>query len=134
MTYGGYPECVLLNTIQEKKEYLASIAQSYIKKDILEARIEHQEKYFFILKILASQVGNLLNTHEIANTINLPTSTVERYIYIMKKSFHIATIQPFFERNIRKELTKMPKIYFLDLGLRNYFLNNFDPFDTRIDK
>ncbi len=134
ITYWWYPELVLFDSISEKKEYLKSIANSYIKKDIYEANIEHTEKYYFILKILASQIGNLLNINEIANTINLPASTVERYIYIMKKSFHIATIKPFFERNIRKELTKMPKVYFFDLGLRNYFLNNFELIDIRLDK
>lgn len=51
----------------------------------------------------------------------------------MKKSFHIATISPFYN-NIRKELTKMPKIYFYDLWLRNYFLNNFESFELRLDK
>lgn len=131
--YWWYPELVLLEKVSDKKQYLRNIANSYIKKDILEANIENEEKYFFILKILASQIWNLLNMNEIWNTINLPTSTVERYIYTMRKSFHIATIKPFFERNIRKELTKMPKVYFFDLWIRNYFVNNFDVFDFRID-
>ncbi|MFK7780466.1 MAG: hypothetical protein QM490_05030 [Candidatus Gracilibacteria bacterium] len=50
----------------------------------------------------------------------------------MKKSFHIATISPFYE-NIRKELTKMQKVYFYDLGLRNYFISNFENFDFRLE-
>ena len=132
--YGGYPELVLLEKIQDKIEYLQSIATSYIKKDIFEANIEYEDKYYFILKILASEIWNLLNMNEIANTINLPVSTVERYIYLMKKSFHIALIKPFYERNIRKELTKMPKVYFFDLWLRNYLVNNFETLDLRVDR
>lgn len=134
ITYWWYPELVLLEKIEDKKEYLKSIANSYIKKDIFEANIEYQDKYYFILKILSSQIGSLLNINEIANTINLPSSTVERYIYIMKKSFHISTIKPFYEKNIRKELTKMPKVYFFDLWIRNYFINNFENIDIRLDK
>jgi len=134
ITYGWYPELVLTDSISEKKEYLKSIANSYIKKDILEANIEYSEKYFFILKILASQIWNMLNVREIANTINLPAPTVEKYIYIMRKSFHISTVKPFFWNNIRKELTKMPKIFFFDLWLRNHFLNNFELIDFRLDK
>lgn len=133
MVYGGYPDVVLALTLQKKKECLEELALSYIKKDIFEAKIEYQEKYFFLLKILANQIGNLLNLHEIANTINLSVSTVENYIYIMRKSYHIATIKPFFS-NARKELTKMPKVYFYDTGLRNYFINNFESFDERLDK
>ncbi len=134
ITYWWYPELVLLEKISEKKEYLKNIANSYIKKDIQEANIEYQEKYYFILKILSSQIWNLLNMNEISNTINLPSSTVERYIYIMRKSFHITTIRPFYEKNIRKELTKMPKVYFFDSGLRNHFINNFEIIDIRLDK
>ena len=28
----------------------------------------------------------------------------------------------------------MPKVYFYDTGLRNYFINNFESFDERLDK
>jgi predicted AAA+ superfamily ATPase len=128
-----YPDVVLEDNFEEKRSLLEEIWLSYIKKDILEAWVEYEDKYYFILKILSSQVWSLLNINEISNTINLNTVTVEKYIYIMKKSFHIATISPFYQ-NIRKELTKMQKVYFYDLWLRNYFLNNFESFDYRIDK
>ncbi len=133
ITYWWYPAVVLEENVDEKKNTLEEIGLSYIKRDILDAWVEYEEKYYFILKILASQIGNLLNINEISNTINLNVSTVERYIYIMRKSFHIATISPFF-RNIRKELTKMPKVYFYDLWLRNFFTHNFENFDFRVDK
>ena len=51
----------------------------------------------------------------------------------MQKSFNINLIKPFF-KNIRKELTKMPKIYFSDLGLRNFFVSNFKSLELREDK
>jgi len=51
----------------------------------------------------------------------------------MQKSFHINLVKP-FHTNIRKELTKMPKVYFSDLGLRNFFVSNFKPLTKRQDK
>jgi len=51
----------------------------------------------------------------------------------MERSFHIRLIRPFY-KNLRKEITKMPKVYFLDLGLRNFLLKNLDQFDLRDDK
>ena len=51
----------------------------------------------------------------------------------MRKSFHIALTKP-FHKNIRKELTKMPKAYFIDSGLRNFFKNDFRPLLERDDK
>ena len=60
-------------------------------------------------------------------------AAIDNYLYVMQKSFHIAIIKPFY-RNIRKELTKMPNVYFLDNGLRNFFLSNFKSPDLREDK
>jgi len=40
---------------------------------------------------------------------------------------------PFF-RNVRKELTKMPKVYFLDNGYRNSLINSYEALTDRVDK
>jgi len=58
---------------------------------------------------------------------------VEEYLYIMARSYQLAFIRPFY-KNLRKELTKMPKAYFYDLGLRNFFLNDYRALDKRLDK
>jgi predicted AAA+ superfamily ATPase len=133
ITYGGYPKVVLAEDVQMREIVLEDIATSYIKKDISDAGIRNVEKYFALLKILASQIGQLVNTQELANTLKVTGKTVEEYLYVMKKSYHIALVTPFF-KSIRKELTKMPKVYFYDLGLRNYFLGNFDRMENRLDK
>jgi uncharacterized protein len=130
--YGWYPEIVLQPNRAEKQELLAEIWSSYIKKDIVDAGVEYRDVYIHLMQLLADQTGNLLNLHELANTLNVAVTTVQKYVYIMKKSFHIGTISPFFS-NKRKEITKMPKVYFLDTGLRNYFVRNFEPIRMRND-
>jgi predicted AAA+ superfamily ATPase len=72
------------------------------------------EKFFAILKILAGQAGGLLNAKEISKTLEIDVRTVEKYLYVMQKSYSIALVRPFWS-NIRAELTKMPKIFFFDL-------------------
>lgn len=131
--YGGYPRIVLSSEIQEKRDLLEEITFDYIKKDIFEANIQDEEKYFHLLKILASQCGQLVNVNELANTLNLSQPTIENYLYVMQKSFHIALIKPFYS-NLRKELSKMRKVYFYDLGIRNQFLGDFDSIELRKDK
>ena len=42
-------------------------------------------------------------------------------------------IRPFF-KNIKKELTKMPKAYLLDTGFRNCLINCFELPSLRLDK
>jgi len=133
LIYGSYPKIALEKDNDIKKILLEEIGTSYIKKDIRDAGIKNTDKYFSILKILADQTGQLVNSQELANTLNMSHSTVEEYLYVMKKSYQIVLIAPFY-RNLRKELTKMPKIYFYDLGLRNFFLNNYNEIKIRTDK
>lgn len=133
LTYGGYPKVVLAESDDAQRIILEDIVSAYIKKDIREAGIRNEDKYFALLKILAQQTGALVNSQELANTLNMAHKTVEEYLYVMKKSYQLAFIRPFY-RNARKELTKMPKVYFYDLGLRNLLLNDFDSIDKRKDK
>jgi predicted AAA+ superfamily ATPase len=129
LIYGGYPR-VVLSQFQEKQEILRDIAYSYIKKDIYEANIKQDQVFYKLLKILASQIGGLVNSSELANTLNVSKTAIDNYLSIMEKSFHISLIRPFFS-NVRKELIKMPKVYFLDIGLRNFFISNFQPLEIR---
>ncbi len=66
-------------------------------------------------------------------TLRIKSDTVSNYLHILQKCFHLALINPFF-RNLRKELTKMPKGFLLDSGLRNSLLNNFQQIPDRMDK
>jgi len=132
LVFGGYPK-VVLSPLDEKEEVLKEIAYSYIKKDIYEAHVRQDKVFYKLFKILANQAGNLVNSSEIANTLGVSKTAIDNYLYIMQKSFHINLIKPFFG-NFRKELTKMPKVFFLDTGLRNFFAGSFDPLETRKDK
>ncbi|MFA4888792.1 MAG: ATP-binding protein [Candidatus Omnitrophota bacterium] len=133
LAYGGYPKVALAENDGIRRIVLEEIGSSYIKKDITDAGIKNTEKYFSMLKILSEQTGQLVNSQELANTLKVAHKTVDEYLYVMKKSYQVAFIRPFY-KNLRKELTKMPKVYFFDLGLRNYFLNDYNLPQKRQDK
>ena len=133
VNYGGYPAVVLENDIAQKIELLKDIRDSFIKRDILESGITDETKFYRMLMLLASQSGNLLNVNEISNTLHINNATIENYLYVLQKCFHISVVKPFY-KNLRKELTKMPKVYLNDLGLRNVLINYFSPLEQRADK
>jgi len=133
VNYGGYPAVVLENNIEDKLELLREIRDSYIKRDLLESGVSDETKFYRMLMLLASQSGNLLNVNEISNTLRITNATVENYLYVLQKCFHITLVKPFYI-NLRKELTKMPKVYIHDLGLRNILINYFSPLEQRADK
>lgn len=114
--YGGYPRVILSQTHQEKLAILSEIFSSYLEKDIqLLLKIEKDLVFRSLVKILADQVGNIVNRAELASTLGVNEKTILKYLDLLEKTFIIILVKPFF-RNARKELTKSPKVYFLDLG------------------
>ncbi|MEA1877400.1 MAG: DUF4143 domain-containing protein [Bacteroidota bacterium] len=95
--------------------------------------IRNESEFFSLMILLADQIGDLLNKNELSSTLKMHNETLTSYIHILEKCFHIDLIRPFF-RNVRKEITKMPKIYYQDTGLRNAMLNRFHKMDERSDK
>lgn len=133
LVYGGYPAVALENNRSEKIALLKDLKNSFLKRDIDESGILNSDAFVKLFVILASQTGNLLNKNELANTIRVDSKTVEHYITVLQKCFHIGLVKP-FSTNLRKELTKMPKVYLFDIGLRNSLLERFTPFENREDK
>jgi predicted AAA+ superfamily ATPase len=59
--------------------------------------------------------------------------TVERYIDLLEKSYIVFRVPPYYT-NKMKEITKMQKIYFYDIGIRNALLGQYNPIADRADK
>jgi predicted AAA+ superfamily ATPase len=113
LTYGGYPEVVLLSDREKKQRKLEQLSLDYIKKDIYDANLQEADKFFALLKILATQIGSLVNVSDLSNALQISQQTVEKYLYVMRKSYSISLVKPFWT-NVKAELVKMPKAYFLD--------------------
>lgn len=131
--FGGYPEVALNDKREDKKRILKSIFDLYIEKDImLFSGIENLWAYKKIVQILAVGSGNLLNYNNLAQEAELHNKTVRSYLSILENTYLIKILRPFYS-NKHSEITKSPKIYFLDNGVKNYFLNNFNPLKKRTD-
>lgn len=131
--FGGYPKVVLTDDMDEKKELLHELVFSYTKKDIHEANIQDDLTFYKLLRILAGQIGQLVNAQELARTLCVSKTKIDHYLYVLQKTFHLYFIRP-FAKNIRKELVKMPKAYFGDIGFRNFLVQNFEPYFLRNDR
>ncbi|NLA25156.1 MAG: ATP-binding protein [Bacteroidales bacterium] len=124
--FGSYPKLVLANDIDIKKAYLKQIYDTYIQKDIKDiGKIREVEKFNRLVKILANQTGNLLNISKLSRTLSVAINTINEWLFLLENTFVIKLIRP-FHKNLRSELTKMPKLYFIDTGLRNIINNSFE--------
>lgn len=129
---GMYPE-MIQKSDSEAESSLKSLAGSYLYKDVLGHQdIKNSEIIEKLLQALALQVGNEVSYNELANIIGINKKTVANYIQILEKAFIVFRLRP-FRRNLRKELSKLRKIYFFDTGIRNALINNFNSFTLRQD-
>jgi predicted AAA+ superfamily ATPase len=132
LVYGMYPEA--LNTPAEKRAlYLENIAGDYLYQDILQhERLKNSRDLQKLLRALALQLGSQVSYNELGRLIGLSSKTVERYIDLLQKNFILIQLNS-LSRNLRNELRKSKKIYFVDLGLRNALISNFNSIDSRTD-
>lgn len=133
LVYGAYPEVVSLPSHDEKINRITEIKNSYLIKDILEFQLLKRSHVLLdLLKQLAFQIGNQVSTVELGKQLGLDYKTVQRYLDLLEKSFVLVSLQG-FSRNLRKEVSKMNMYYFMDLGIRNAVIANFNSLDLRND-
>lgn len=125
LSFGGYPRVVLESTRDGKRILINEIYKSYLEKDMAYLlRMDRTDDYGLLLKVLSRQIGRLVNFAEISRTLDLALPTVRNYFRYAEKTFMLERVTPFF-RNVRKEITKSPTVYFADLGLRNFVVGLF---------
>ena len=133
LVFGSYPEVLQAPTRQSKMETLTEIANVYLLKDILALdRIKNSRTLFDLLKLLAYQVGSEASISELATQLGIDVKTVKRYLDLLEKSFVIQRLNG-FSRNLRQEVTNKSKYYFVDNGIRNAVIAQFNPLDQRND-
>lgn len=133
LIFGNYPEVVGKETFDEKRELLEELSSSNLYRDILEfQQVKNSNIIFDLLKALAFQIGNEVSYTELANLLSIDKNTVERYVDLLEKSYIIFRLSP-YATNKRKEISKLRKVYFYDLGIRNSVINNFSFLKERND-
>lgn len=133
LIYGGMPRACLLKKTSSKIQVLDDIYKTYLLKDV-KTYVRNSDSVGFnkLLKLLALQIGNLVNVNELSRTSGLSYNKCEDYIYLLEQMFIIKLVEP-CETNKQKAIKKMKKVFFLDLGIRNIIIQNFNPPDSRVD-
>lgn len=127
LTYGSYPRIVMEPEQAKKKELLRNVFTTYIEKDIVSLYgIKQREKTIKLLRVIAATSGQVVNYATLAAHADLQYHEVRELLPLLQDSFVIFIVPP-FHKNLLHELRKNPKLYFMDYGLRNCLLENFEP-------
>lgn len=134
LIFGGLPRVALADKNTDKIALINDIYQNYLLNDVRKyIRNEHFVGFTRLIRLLAAQIGNLVNINELSRECGLKYAVCENYIHLLQQMYIIRMIEP-MSVNKRKTISQMKKVYFYDLGLRNMVYNSFNEVDFRADK
>lgn len=134
LIYGSYPEVLQIAAPGERQTYLRQLVEDYLFQDILAfEQLRNARKLRDLTTLVAHQIGSELSLNELANSLQINKATVERYLDLLEKSFVLYRVSG-FSRNLRKEVSKTMRYYFVDNGIRNAVINQFQAIEHRPDR
>ncbi|MCB9235075.1 MAG: ATP-binding protein [Bacteroidia bacterium] len=132
LRYGFYPD--VLNNPGSEEEILNQLVNSYLYRDLLAfSGIQKPAVLEKLMQALAHQMGNEVSYNELSQLVGIDKNTVSKYLDILEKGFVIFRLGS-YSNNLRNEIKRNQKIYFVDNGVRNTVIGNFQPIDLRADK
>lgn len=129
LVYGGLPAVALMQTDEQKANYLITQMKNVYIKDIVDRnKLNTNQDINELVDILASGISTLTNPRKLENTFKsvknstLCASTIDKYIGYLKDSFLISKAERYDVKG-KKYISTPYKLYFEDIGLRNARLN-----------
>ncbi|MDQ7827216.1 MAG: ATP-binding protein [Candidatus Eremiobacteraeota bacterium] len=131
--WGGYPAVVLAGSPLERRKIFSEILNSFILKDIKTLlELATDRSLLRLSQYLAAQAGNIVVYRSLSEASNLDFRNVKKHLEILKETFVCREVRPFFTSR-QRELSKNPKIYFLDNGFRNSLMEAMQGLEMRPD-
>lgn len=136
---GGFPYLVNLNNDEELiRNYLSGVYNTVILKDVVyRNNIKDNMILDSIIKFVFSNIGQLVSTNKIANTLvsnnrNCSVNTVESYLSYLVDSYILYKITRYDIKG-KEYLKTGDKYYVCDLGLRKYLLGSVKDFGSILE-
>ena len=118
LKFGTLPEVFQKKSQSDKKEFLKSYVQTYLKEEIVSEQIIRKLNPFRnFLRVAAQQSGQIINYSNISQDVGADDKTVKNYFSILEDTL-LGFFLPHYHRSIRKQQRQSPKFYFFDTGVK----------------
>ena len=119
---GGFPRAWLAPSSSAWTRWMQSFTQTFLERDIpgLAPRVVPAAIGRF-WRMLAHYHGQVWNAAELARSMDVSATAVNRYRDLLAGTFMIRVLPPWFE-NLGKRLVKSPKVYLRDSGVLHFLL------------
>ena len=123
---GGFPRAWLASSPPAWTRWMQSFTQTFLERDIpgLGSRVSPAAIGRF-WRMLAHYHGQVWNAAELARSMDVSVTAVNRYRDLLAGTFMIRVLPPWFE-NLGKRLVKSPKVYLRDTGVLHFLLGMED--------
>ena len=119
---GGYPEALSRKSARRRDAWYGAYITTILQRDVRDlANIEQLSSLPRLLQLLASRSMGLANYSEISRALQMPLSTLKRYMALLEMTYLVQPVPP-WSTNLGKRLVKSPKLMLCDTGLMAYLL------------
>lgn len=115
---GGFPEPVLhlpdpAARLAWHEQYIAT----YLERDVPAfVQVDQVATFLRFVRLAASSTAQILNASRLGRDLGVSHDTVRRWLSVLKSTYVGDQLEPYW-RNVRKRLTKSPKLHLTDSGL-----------------
>ncbi|HEV3157578.1 MAG TPA: ATP-binding protein [Candidatus Baltobacteraceae bacterium] len=122
LSRGGYPEVLTRNDEPGRTAWFSAYLQAMMQRDIREiANITDIAAMHRILRMIASSSSRQVNLATLASTVEIPKTSLQRYLAILEQTFLIHHL-PAWAGDATRRLSKAPKLFINDVGLATHQL------------
>lgn len=117
LKFGMLPEVWNIKDEADKKDYLISYVQTYLKEEIQqEAAVRSLPSYLSFLEHFAIKNGQVINLQNLSGDIGVARTTIISYLEILEHTLLGFKLLPIHLKAKAKEVS-LPKFYFFDTGV-----------------
>lgn len=113
---GGFPEAVARSG-RRREAFFDNYVDDLVTRDVMQlTEIERRAQMNALIRMLAARSGQLLVPGKLANALDLPQSTVGRYLGLLEEVFLFKRI-PAWSRNVNARAVSTTKAAMVDSGI-----------------
>ncbi len=126
LKFGMLPEIFSFETVAEKKDYLDSYVQTYLKEEVQqESLVRSLPSYLKFLEHFAIRNAQVINLQNLSQDIGIPRTTINGYLDILQDTMLGLKLEPLHLKAKVKEVS-LSKFYFFDTGVVRALSRNLD--------
>ena len=120
MFTGSYP--AILDRNHDPQDWLSTYLATYLERDVRQIlNIGNLNAFQSFVRLLAGNAGQILSMSRIGADSGVSQPTAKSWLSVLETGYIVYRLNP-YHSNLRKRLTKRPKLYFYDTGLLCYLI------------